>query len=182
VAVFQQWNPGASIAHHSHLASNAKYSIGHNIPTVILVREPAEAIASVIVWDGRLFPWAGLQSYLCFYQSLRKYRHKILFLGFHEAVTQPDKCIEKINQHFGTNFYIHEFTNEEDNQIRDILKNQDKRENKSELNSTLPNNKKTQLKKAIVADIKAHSLFMRAQTLYYEYSTIVPKHGESSID
>ena len=79
VMTFQQWNPGTTIAHHSHLASNAKYSVKQHKPTVILIREPAEAIASAIAWDGRegrIIPAVGLITYLVFYQSLYKYRQK----------------------------------------------------------------------------------------------------------
>lgn len=185
VTTFQQWNPGAVIAHHSHLASNAKYFAKQDKPTVILIREPAEAISSAIAWDGqdgRIVPGVGLITYLSFYRSLRKYRHKVLFLNFHEAVNQPDKCIEKINQRFGADFNAIVFSKEESSRLKEVLALQDTHEKRSELNSSLPNERKGKLKIAILPDITTHSLFTRAQALYDEYTTSVSEHQDSNFD
>ena len=184
VATFQQWNPGTIIAHHSHLASSAKYSAKHNKPTVILIREPAEAISSAIAWDGqdaRIVPGVGLISYLSFYQSLNKFRQHMLFLDFHEAVNHPDKCIEKINHRFGTSFCVTEFTREENIRLRNVVAQQDRNEKRSEMNSSLPNDKKGKLKMAIAPEITRHSLFARAQTLYDEYIAIALENRDSSV-
>jgi hypothetical protein len=185
VATFQQWNPETIIAHHSHLASSAKYSANQDKPTVILIREPAEAISSAIAWDGhdaRILPGVGLISYLSFYQSLNKFRQKILFLDFHEAVNQPDTCIKKINQRFSTDFRTAEFTSEENTRLRNVVAQQDKNEKRSELNSSLPNERKGKLKMAIVPEITSHSLFPRVQALYDEYLTIALGCKDSRID
>jgi hypothetical protein len=185
VTAFHQWNPESTVAHHSHLASNAKYSVKQHKPTVILIREPAEAIASAIAWDGRnrrVLPGVGLMAYIIFYQSLHKYRQEILFLDFNEAVNQPDKCIEKINQHFGVNFNANEFTEKENDRLRDVLANQDMQKQRSDLSSSLPNERKGKLKTAILPEITTHSLFKRAQTLYEEYTNTASGHGDSSID
>lgn len=173
VAVFQQWNPETIIAHHSHLASNAKYAANQDKPTVILVREPAEAIASAIAWDGddsRILPGVGLITYFSFYKSLNRFRQKILFLDFHEAVSKPDACIEKINQRFGTNFRNIEFTEEEKTRLQNVLARQDEIQRRSELNSSLPNERKGKLKMTIVPKITSHSFFPRVQALYMALS------------
>lgn len=185
VTTFQQWNPETTIAHHSHLASNAKYSVKQNKPTVILIREPAQAIASAIAWDGkdtRIVAGVGLISYLSFYQSLNKFRQKILFLDFHEAVNRPDICVERINQRFGTIFCATEFTKEENTRLQNVVAQQDNIENRSELNSSLPNERKGKLKMAIVPKISSHSLYGRAQSLYDEYRAIANGHQDSDVD
>lgn len=185
VATFQQWNPEVTIAHHSHLASNAKYYVKHNKPTVILIREPAEAIASAVAWDGkdaRIVAGVGLISYLSFYHSLNKFRQKILFLDFHEAVNQPDKCVEKINQRFGTNFCANEFTKEENTRLQNVVAQQDNFENRTELNSSLPNERKGKLKKEIIPKISSHSLYGRAQSLYDKYKAITIKSQDLDVD
>jgi hypothetical protein len=173
VAVFQHWNPSVTIAHHSHLASNAKYYVKRGLPVVILIRDPAEAIASAIVWDGqdtRITPGVGLFSYLSFYRSLRKYRDKLLFLDFDEAVQDPNRCIERINQRFGAGFLTNPFDEEEKSRIQAALIRQDAIENRSYMNSTLPNERKNQLKGAISPEINSHFFFTRAQSVYEDYS------------
>ena len=184
VTAFQQWNPEAIIAHHSHLASNVKHSVRNNKPAVVLIREPAEAIASAIAWDGRdarVVPGVGLIAYLVFYLSLRKYEEDILFLDFHEAVDHPDRCIVKINQRFGTDFGTHEFTEREDSRLRKVLVDHDARERRTDLSSSLPNERKRILKSAITPEITSHSLFSRAQAVYDEYATVASEDRSSSI-
>jgi len=175
VAVLQQWNPKTIIAHHTHLASNAKYYANRDKPTVILIREPAEAIASAIAWDGKdalIVPAVGLISYLGFYRSLKKFREKILFLDFKEAVNQPDKCIEKINSYFSREFCVKEFTLEENQSVQHLLTRHDRHVNRSELSSSLPNEKKSELKTTIIPKITSHALFARAQTVYQEFKAL----------
>ena len=174
VAAFQRWNPRVIIAHHSHLASNAKFSIRAEKPTVILIRNPTDAIASAIAWDGlgkRISPTVGIISYLSFYRSLDKYREKLLFIDFQDAINDPGECVERINQKFNSRFLAHELTESENEQIKCLLISQDEREQRSELNSTLPNEKKANLKNMFASQIQSNLLFHRVRHLYEQFSS-----------
>jgi hypothetical protein len=169
VTAFQRWNPGIAVSHHSHLASNAKFSARHGKPTVILIRGPAEAIASAIAWDGLdslIAPGVGILSYIAFYESLTGHHHEMLFLNFEEAVSDPGQCIRKINRRFGSAFRALELTEEESQQIKELLIRQDNKEKRFEMNSTLPNRKKAELKEVFVPRIQSHSLFRYAVAAY----------------
>jgi hypothetical protein len=180
VTTFQQWNPRAVVTHHSHLASNAKYSVRRGKPTVVLVRKPADAIASAIAWDGRdarILPGVGLIAYLSFYRALRNYKDNILFLEFDEAITRPDKCVAKINRRFSSSFNARAFTSEESQRLRALLVRQDSQNKRSDMNASLPNEKKGRMKLAILPEITGHTLFSRAQILYDDYASLAADDG-----
>lgn len=173
VTTFQQWNHPARIAHHSHLASNPKFYARQGKPTVVLIREPAEAIASAIAWDGRdsrILPSIGLVAYVAFYKSLLRYRDRLLVLGFDEVINRPDECIAKINKHFNASFQTRKFTDEENTRLKEILSNRDKQQSRDKLNSSLPNEIKSDLKMAIVPQIVNHSLYDQAQAIFRNFN------------
>lgn len=180
VTTFQQWNPRTVISHHSHLASNAKYSVKKRKPTVVLIRKPADAIASAIAWDGRearIVPGVGLITYLSFYRSLRNYADRILFLDFDEAITRPDQCVAKINRRFSSSFSARAFTEEENERLQGVLERQDSHNKRSAMNSSLPNERKGRLKAAIMPEITGHRLFSRAQILYDDCASLASDNG-----
>ena len=96
VSAFLGWNRGLSAAHHTHLAGSAKYALMRDIPTVILIRGPEDAVSSVLVWDGLLNTTVALASYIHFYHSLWKHREHFLALSFDEVTKQPDIACKKL--------------------------------------------------------------------------------------
>lgn len=182
VAAFLRWNNGLTVTHHTHLSSNAKSAVKQGKPAVVLIRTPEEAVASAIAWNGQLLPWVGLFNYVSFYRSLKRYRQEILFLDFHDVVNQPHKCIEKINQRFGTSFNTREYTPEESRQIREQLAQHDTFKKRSEMSSTLPNEQKASVKRTIIPRIKTSRLFSRAQSVYAEHTAITAKISEPNTD
>ena len=175
VTTFQQWNHPARIAHHSHLASNPKFYARQGKPTVVLIREPAEAIASAIAWDGRdsrILPGIGLVAYVAFYKSLLKYRDRLLVLGFEEVINRPDECIARINKRFNASFQIRKFTDEENIRLQGVLSKRDEQQSRAQLNSSLPNEIKSEMKMAIVPQIVSHSLYDRANEIFKDFTAI----------
>ena len=59
------------IASHSHSFGAVKYSIRKKIPTIILIRNPLEVVASACLKDG-LFDIKGIDFYLVQYYGFYK--------------------------------------------------------------------------------------------------------------
>lgn len=166
VAAIQRWNRSLRISHHSHLASSAIYSWGRGIPTVVLIREPAGAVSSAMVWDGRIVATIGLLVYISFYRSVCKVFPQILILDFEEYTRRPDLAVEKINTALGTNLDAAVFDVAEREAIHRYLSNHDSRNKRSASNSSLPNEEKTALKRSYLQNIRKNMLFGTAQALY----------------
>ena len=166
VAAIQRWNPEIKISHHSHLASNAKYALDNSVPTVILIREPLEAVSSAMIWDGRLSAEVGLRGYLSFYRSLMSDLPQVLVLGFAEFTQRPDKSVEKINQRFGLQLQWKEYDDRELRAVSRYLSKHDQRSNRGATSASLPNREKEQLKRACRIELEQCGKLKLAMDLY----------------
>jgi hypothetical protein len=172
VSAFVSWNRGLAVAHHTHLAGSAKFAIKHDIPTVILIRKPEDAVASVLVWDGLLSTTVALANYIHFYQTLWKYRESFLVLGFDEVTKKPDTCVQNINRRFNQQFFSVALSAGEDERIRARLANADLRNNREGVNSSLPNTRKAQLKLEHAKQVLSSPLYPHAKRLFVKYSEL----------
>jgi hypothetical protein len=89
-------------------------------------------------------------------------------------VNQPDDCIAKINQHFNANFQTRKFTSEENMRLKEVLTKRDEQQKRADLNSSLPNERKTELKMAIAPEIINHALYDQARAIFKEFIEIRP--------
>lgn len=179
VSAFLSWNRGSAVAHHSHLAGSARYAIKHDIPTVILCREPQDAVASVMAWDGLLWAPVALLGYIHFYRVLWRYRHKFLVLSFDDVTQRPDECVQKINRHCNTTFLCEEFSVLVDEKIRARLKTVDRRHDREGSSSSLPNPQKLELKTEYSRLARGSRLFPVARRLYSDFAALT-RHAEST--
>ena len=170
VALFQHWNPGTSVAHHTHLAATVRYSVRSGIPAVVLIRPPADAIASLIIWDSKLSDTVAILSYLLYHHLLWRRRKRFLTLGFDDVVARPDQCIRQINQHFATAFQWGRFTPEVELAVAEIIREQDSLLQRQQRNSSLPNAVKEQAAAEVKQRLQRNILFPPAQRIYRAFS------------
>ncbi len=93
VRLFQQANPEIEydeIAHHSHIISNVKQAVHWEIPSLIIVRDPLDAIASNMLAYGdtsdemlRIL----CRKYLDFYEWIAEQPDRVVVVRF-EDITQ----------------------------------------------------------------------------------------------
>jgi len=177
VSVFQHWNGSARLVHHTHLGSTVKSAVAHGVPTSVLVRRPEDAIASIIAWDSHLSVTVALLSYILFYQSLWKHAPRFVVLRFEDVVSEPDRCIAKINERFGTDFSHAAVTDSfRDNVFRNI-ENSDRAMNRDQLSSSLPHPEKAELKALIIPLARANWLYPLASRWYFRYERLAARPG-----
>ena len=176
VAAIQRWNPDLRLSHHTHLAGNIKFAVKHDIPTVILLRKPVDAVASAMIWDGMITPWVGLFAYTHFYRSVAAFLEKALVVNFEDAVSKPDAVVDMINRKFATGLSRIPFDVSEERKIRNYLVRHDARNDRDATRSTLPNAEKQRLKQSALADIQQCALLERAERLWRD---LAPERIES---
>jgi len=94
------------IAHHLHLPFQINYACKHNIPALVLIREPTEAISSAIIFNNFLSIAEYLKSYIYFYTSISNCNDKFIVGLFDEVIHAYDKIIFKLNNKFNTQFNL----------------------------------------------------------------------------
>jgi hypothetical protein len=100
------------IAHHLHVPAQVVRAARWQIPTLVLMRRPRDAVLSLAIRDPISVDQA-LRYYLSFYETVEKYRDAYV-LGLFEEVTEDfGQVIKRVNDKFGTMFSL--FRHDEEN-------------------------------------------------------------------
>lgn len=92
------------IAHHVHGPSQIWAAAQWNVPVLLLVREPGDAVASLLVRYPRLSPKTCLKNYIRFYQPLLESRGAFVVGSFKMVTNSFPTVIRQLNRAFGTDF------------------------------------------------------------------------------
>jgi hypothetical protein len=105
VAFSKAQNEKVRIAHGLHVPAQVVWAARWQIPTLVLIRKPRDAVLSFVVRDPISIDQA-LRYYLSFYETVEKYRGAYV-LGLFEEVTEDyGEVIRRINDKFGTTFSL----------------------------------------------------------------------------
>ncbi len=100
------------IAHHLHVPAQVVRAARWQIPTLVLIRRPRDAVLSFAIWDPITVDQA-LRYYLSFYETVEKYRDAYVLGRFEEVTEDFGQVIKRINDKFGTTFSL--FHHDEEN-------------------------------------------------------------------
>jgi hypothetical protein len=106
VAAFRtaQEPKSVQIAHHTHAPAQVIKGLELRIPTMVLIREPEEAVLSLLARSRSLTPDAGLRGYIGFYEPLVADRGRFVVGSFTEVTTDFGAVINRVNALYGTSF------------------------------------------------------------------------------
>jgi hypothetical protein len=109
-------NQPVKIAHHKHHAAQLLFAAKRNIPAVMLIRQPEQAILSNLALaleaqqrnpkakKGTLTFSDVLLSWLAFYRAVENHTEHFVIAPFEEVTKDIDDMIRRINEKFGTDF------------------------------------------------------------------------------
>lgn len=92
------------IAHHLHAAAQIKRAARLGVPAIVLIREPSEAILSVLVRDPYVSVRLALRGYVRFYSSVLPYLEKTVVAPFTTVTSDLASIIRMVNARYGTAF------------------------------------------------------------------------------
>lgn len=117
VAAFQhaQERP-VKIARHLHAPAQIIKAVRLDKPTMLLIREPKDAVLSLIIRENGLPISVGLKKYLRFYKKVYPHKDRCLIVSFEDVINNYGSVIERVNRKFGTRFKIYHH-NEKNNAI-----------------------------------------------------------------
>ena len=112
VAFRQAQNEKVRVARSSHVPAQVIRAARWQIPTLLLIRKPKDAILSLVIRDPVSVDQA-LRHYVSFYKTVEKYRSAYV-LGLFEEVTEDyGEVIRRVNEKFETTFSL--FRHDEQN-------------------------------------------------------------------
>ena len=92
------------MAHHLHAAAQIKRAARLDVPAIVLIREPSEAILSVVVRDPHASIRWALRSYIRFYSTVVPYLEKTVVAPFATVTSDLASIIRMVNTRYGTAF------------------------------------------------------------------------------
>jgi hypothetical protein len=100
------------IARHLHVPAQIVRAAQWQIPTLVLIRRPRDAVLSLVIRDP-ISVDQDLKYYISFYETSEKYRDAYV-LGLFEEVTEDfGRVMKRLNDKFGTTFSV--FRHDEEN-------------------------------------------------------------------
>ena len=117
VAAFQIANgPELHVGRHLHGAPHVLRAVRMGLPTVVLVREPEDAVLSYLIRRDSLTPHDAVLEYLDFYRTAWRARDGFVVGLFDRVTSDFGGVIDQVNARFGTSFRRFEHT--ADNEAR----------------------------------------------------------------
>jgi hypothetical protein len=104
VAFRQAQQESISIASHLHAPAQVIRAARWEIPTLVLIRNPVDAVLSLVIRHPHISTTWALKSYISFYETITSYRHAYVIGPFDEVIEDYGAVIERVNARFSTRF------------------------------------------------------------------------------
>lgn len=102
-----------NVAHHLHYPIQVSYAVKNNIPVMLLIRKPEDAIVSLVIREGYSLSLA-MNMYIDFYTTLIPYKDSIFVSGFDSVTKNVYSELNKFNRDFKLNFKSHTIFSDEE--------------------------------------------------------------------
>jgi hypothetical protein len=180
VALEQIQRNKISIAHHMHVPALALEGINRAIPTIVLIRNPEDAIVSFIIRESHISFNQALDAYITFYKPLIAHQDKIIIADFITVTNNFPSIISELNSRFGLNLDNYSEYNKLDkkivfNEIDEI----NKRFNKNNLVETMvsrPSDSRKKIKADYQEKLRLKKYQEKLQKCYEVYNVLISKN------
>jgi hypothetical protein len=96
------------LAHHLHAQAQVLRGVEYGIPVCVLIREPTNAVRSLLVRHPHIPVRMALKAYIDFYTDILPLRDNCVIATFDEVTNDFGTVIERINKRFDTDFALFE--------------------------------------------------------------------------
>lgn len=95
---------GTHIAHHAHAAAQVIESVRRGLPTLVIVRDPEEAVLSFVVRHKVVTLRQALRQYVRFHRSIYAWRQGFMVCTFEDLIGDPDHVLSAFDSRFDTDY------------------------------------------------------------------------------
>lgn len=92
------------VARHSHLAGQVIRCIRMDVPTLVVIRNPVDALVSVLIRNPYLGVRQMIGCYNRFHRSLLPEKGRMVIADFDEVTTRFGDVVDRLNRHYGMYF------------------------------------------------------------------------------
>jgi hypothetical protein len=186
VVAFQQAQREAlRVAHHLHMPAQVMLAARWRIPTLVLMRKPADAVLSWTIRQPRISVRQALAHYIWFYERVAEYRHAFVVGPFEEVTRDYGAVLERVNARFGTRFFPFDHSRDsvEDAFAQIERVHRARRDRLNEKQIARPSAVKAEIKEVLRRELEAPEvevLTARAEVLYKDLAVPDAACGRSA--
>ena len=165
-----QWN---QVAHHLHVQAQIIRSVKYKIPVILLIRNPLEAVRSLVVRHDFIPVSEALEDYSRFYEDLYSLNEGFVVANFEDVIENFGNITDQLNVKFSCNFNVFPDQDEQAKaSVFDEIDNRNRLLDKGKVTHLYrPDKNKDSLKKAV--ELQENSeLYRRALHIYQKYITL----------
>jgi hypothetical protein len=93
-----------SVAYHTHAPATIIQAVKWHMPTLVLIRRPADTITSLALKHPSTSIEQGYKDYIDFYSAIAPYASHYFIATFNEVTNDFGSVMDQFNQRFCTNF------------------------------------------------------------------------------
>jgi len=179
VAAFTVANgPRMHLGRHLHGAPHVLRAVRLGLPTVVLIRQPADAVASYLVRRPTLTPDDALREYCDFYRAAWPARRGFVVAPFDQVVRDFGEVVSAVNAQFGTTFVPYEPTEVNRTEAFRLVEEMNRRECRGEVVEThvgRPSQERESRKGVVLTMMgrpRTQRLLRQAEDLYEQYASL----------
>jgi hypothetical protein len=181
-----------NVARHFHAPAQLIYGLKFRIPSVMLIRNPNDAIVSYILREKSISALQAFRSYISFYKPMLPYASQLVIGEFNIVISDFDRIIDAINKKWQKKFKLLEMDRNKEVKIVEIVKDMDQKDRKRRrilridpnLSVAYPTDARDSLKKdklkKILEDRKIQKLSEDAFFLYSYFSSLAPNQSDNT--
>lgn len=109
------------VARHVHAPAQVIAATRAKVPTLVLIRQPEDAILSLVIQHPHITIRQAMRAYLRFYIPLLPIRHRFVVATFGDVTTDFGAVIARVNDRFGTNFDVFEHSEEAERRCIEMM-------------------------------------------------------------
>jgi hypothetical protein len=176
------------VGRHLHGAPHLLRGVRLGLPTIALIREPGDAVASYLVRRPTLHPSDAVLEYLDFYRTAWKAHDGFVVGRFDQVVSDFGAVIVEVNRRFGTSFVPYQATAANQAAAFALVEEMNRLECRGEVVEThvgRPSAERDEQKLEIRTQMeqpRTQRLLRLAEDLYRRYAELAPAPGTPRAD
>lgn len=98
------------IAHHIHAPAQVTAALRYNVPVLIVIRQPEQAVTSILSRIRSITTRQVLNAYIRYHESLLICQEQLVIADFEDVTGNFGEVIRRVNETYGTRFVPFEHT------------------------------------------------------------------------
>jgi hypothetical protein len=165
------------VANHTHAAAQVVCAAQRGIPSLVLIRNPEDAVLSLVIRVPERSIKVALRDYIRFYKTIKLYRDSYVIAEFEEVISDFGEIIKRLNRRFGTDFAPFVHTDENVHKVFELIEQGDREEfalnRVTETRVGRPSSERDRIKALLKNQLEAESLkdlIATAKSMYADFT------------